>query len=217
MSVQQPRTLAHFNRALDFEVRGGCQALVHATGHQCHIDPDFFRHAAAIPARPRLRRSSPRRLEHEIPSGDASLLRGAIFEHLRRGMTRAPSLRTQPPSGDQRRVTCHLSAHRSPFVFGAMEPVDFRRNGAAAQSLLPGQLLVGVSHDRFDPRRSLARCDRAVELRPGRVIESFRLFTGQEFQAIELLGLLMAKLAHEAHHRLVAGGEAVKPCWSTKP
>ena len=30
------------------------------------------------------------------------------------------------------RVACHLSAHRSQFVFGAMEPVDFRRNGATA-------------------------------------------------------------------------------------
>ena len=27
---------------------------------------------------------------------------------------------------------CHLSAHWNQFVFGVMEPVDFRRNGATA-------------------------------------------------------------------------------------
>lgn len=36
------------------------------------------------------------RLEHELSLGDPTLARGAIFEHLRRGRIRAPSLRTQP-------------------------------------------------------------------------------------------------------------------------
>ncbi|HEY2417634.1 MAG TPA: hypothetical protein VGH84_06915, partial [Steroidobacteraceae bacterium] len=29
---------------------------------------------------------------------------------------------------------CHIPAHRSQFVSGVMEPVDFRRNGATAFS-----------------------------------------------------------------------------------
>ena len=46
--------------------------------------------------------------------------------------------------------------------------------GAAAQSRLPGQLLVGVPHDRGAARRAPARCHRTLELRarrgrPGRL------------------------------------------------
>jgi hypothetical protein len=36
------------------------------------------------------------RLEHELSFGDPSLARGAIFEQLRTGEIRAPSLHTQP-------------------------------------------------------------------------------------------------------------------------
>ena len=46
-------------------------------------------------------------------------------------------------------------------------------------------------------------------VRPATAIVDLHLFAGQKLQAVELLRLVLAKLARETHHRLVAGGEAL--------